>query len=361
MPERIFEDAFFEYKKNIDLDIEVYSNYLAESTISEYGSESELVINAYIDLLKCGGKRFRGSLVLIGYEMLGGRDKKMIIQAARAIEMLHAYFLIIDDIQDRSLTRRANLSTYAYFEDYHKKNELKGDPEQFGISMALNAAGMGNHAAQMILANLNVDEQLKLKALGITNRTSIITFHGQTKDIMNKYVSEITEDDIKKIMEWKTANYSVINPLHVGMVLAGAECEDTDAITEYGTNVGKAYQLINDYEGIFSVVIDDNFKSSDICEGNNTLLIWLALRDAKKIDSNFLADSLGSRRLSKAEFMRCREIIINSGAVNKIKEVVVELLDEASASLEKAPRKWGQNSVKLLSDLATNMKSKIVT
>src|SRR5687767_5538121 len=101
MPDALIKLA--EYKKAIDADIAQYAAYLRGSTETQYGQKVlEAEVEVFLDLLARGGKRIRGALVMAGYEMCGGTNRAMITQAARAIEMLHIYILIIDDIQDRS-------------------------------------------------------------------------------------------------------------------------------------------------------------------------------------------------------------------------------------------------------------------
>ena len=161
-----------------------------------------------MSVLERGGKRIRGSLVMLGYEMSGGADKEMITQAARAIEMLHAYILIVDDIQDRSEIRRGGPSAHFLLADEHHKRGFAGDGVHFGVAIALNAALSGAHAAQTILANLDTDVENIRKVLSIVNRTMLVTSHGQTSDIVNEVSVDVSKEDIERVLEWKTAHYS---------------------------------------------------------------------------------------------------------------------------------------------------------
>ncbi len=103
-----FKITLKNYKQIIDEDIAAYAKQVQATTLRQYGANARLEVDAYLDILQRGGKRIRGALTILGYEMSGGADKTMILQAARAIEMIHAYILIIDDFQDRSVMRRAN-------------------------------------------------------------------------------------------------------------------------------------------------------------------------------------------------------------------------------------------------------------
>ena len=312
-----FQSKIKKYKQLIDADIEKYSRAIQKSTLNNYGAKSRVATDAYIEILSRGGKRIRGALTMIGYEMMGGKNKQMIIEASRAIEMIHAYIIIMDDIQDNSSIRRRGPTAHVALASYHKKMYLAGDSEHFGISLALNAMNIGNHSAQAIITNLDVPEELKLKALSILNRAIIVTAHGQTNDILNEVSNSVTMKDIDNVLEWKTAYYTFLNPLTFGMVLAGADCSATDAVRNYSLNAGRAFQITDDILGIFGSEFESGKSSlDDIKEGKRTILTLYALENADKADKNFLIQMLGNQNITQTEFERCKDIIIESGALS---------------------------------------------
>ncbi|MGI9028281.1 MAG: polyprenyl synthetase family protein, partial [Candidatus Saccharimonadales bacterium] len=103
-----FKRQLAQYKNLIDADIADYTATIKARTKKDYGERSLVAVDPYCALLQAGGKRIRGILVMSGYEMMGGTNQKMMIQAARAREMIHTYILIGDDVQDRSHTRRGS-------------------------------------------------------------------------------------------------------------------------------------------------------------------------------------------------------------------------------------------------------------
>jgi geranylgeranyl diphosphate synthase type I len=342
------------YKQAIDTDIAAYAEYVRATVRQQYGeyvadAEAEL----FLDMLSRGGKRIRGGLVMAGYEMCGGTNQKMIVQAARAIEMLQAYMLILDDIQDRSDLRRGKPTAHRMGETYHKQRGLKGDAAHAGIAFAMNAAVAGAHGAQAILANLDAEPDLRLKAISITNRTMGITAHGQTLDMINELVELPTRADIDRVLEWKTALYTVINPLHVGMVLAGADCHATDAITPYGHHAGRAFQITDDILGIYG---DEKAlgktPGDDIREGKGTLLVLYALEHAKPADKAFLKKSLGNSKLTAKDFETCRRIIKDSGALAYAQQAADTELEHALASLANTKGLWSPDGTDFLKGLA---------
>jgi geranylgeranyl diphosphate synthase type I len=350
-----------EYKKTIDADITAYAGHIRQVTLLQHGSRvAETETDVFFDVLARGGKRIRGGLVIAGYEMCGGTNRKMIVQAARAIEMLHAYMLIIDDIQDRSALRRGKPSAHKMVEAYVKKHKLKGDAAHAGVSLALNAAIVGAHAAQMVLANLDAPPQLRLNALGITNRTMTITAHGQTLDIINEMVDKPSRGDIERVLEWKTALYTVINPLHVGMVLAGADCPATDAVTPYARHAGRAFQITDDILGIYGDEKElGKTPGDDIREGKGTLLVLYALDHAEPAGKTFLKKCLGNPKLTAKEFEKCRQIIKNSGALAHAQKTAAEELQKALASLDNTKSLWSQEGTGFLKGLARVLQNRV--
>lgn len=348
------------YKKLIDDDIAVYAKQVRASALEQFGKPVlEAETEVFLDLLTRGGKRIRGALVLAGYEMCGGKNQESILPAARAIEMFHAYILMIDDIQDRSALRRGRPSAHKMIEAYHAKHGLRGDAAHTGTSLAINAALAGAHAAQMVLANLDVDSNYRLKALSITNRTMAITAHGQTLDILNELVDMPDEADIERVLEWKTALYSVINPLQVGMVLAGVECPVTTAVTAYGMHAGKAFQVVDDILGIYGDEKElGKTPGDDIREGKGTLLVLYALQHAKPADKKFLRKCLGNPSLTMADFKECQEIIQRSGAVDHANKVAAQHLDQAIESLDQVQGFWTEDGARFLKSLALALKNR---
>jgi geranylgeranyl pyrophosphate synthase len=348
-----FATQLAEYRAAIEDDIAAYAVRTRSSVAEQFGPYAELEVDTFLDMLSRGGKRVRGALVMAGYEMCGGYDRAMIVQAARAMEMFHAYLLICDDIQDRSKVRRGKPSAHEMLAAYHRKHKLKGSAAHAGVSLALNAALAGAHAAQTILANLNADPQLKLNAISITNRTLGITEHGQTYDIMNELVAEPSEEDVRHTLDWKTAQYSFVNPLHVGMVLAGAGCRETDAITPFAHHLGVAFQITDDILGVFG---DEKTLGKspmdDVREGKGTLLTVYALQHSNAEDASFLKKCLGNAKLTKTDFARCREIIENSGARANAQKLAAEEATLAARSFNESKHLWTADGIAFLEGLS---------
>ncbi len=349
-----FTAQLAQYKQLIDDDIAAYSKQLERETLQQYGANARLAVDTYLSILARGGKRIRGALAMLAYEMCGGADKQLILQAARALEMLHAYILIIDDFQDHSGIRRSGPTAHVLLANHHRRHELANDAEHFGASIAINAALTGAHAAQQILTNLPVDAARKLKAIETINNTMIVTAHGQTNDIMNEVVAEVSHRDIECVLEWKTAHYTFLNPLTVGMILAGADDRATQAITPYAVHAGKAFQITDDILGTFGSEFESGKSPmDDLREGKRTLITAYALKHTNDENKNFLVQMLGNATLSPVEFERCKDILVKSGALDYAQTAAEKHVQQAINSLRYAPKAWSVSGVQFLRGLAT--------
>lgn len=341
------------HQQAIDDNIRLFAEQMRKYTKEHYGEPAFIEADAFLQILERGGKRIRGALAMVGYEMSGGKNIEMITEVARVIEMAHAYFLIIDDIQDKSAVRRGAPSAHMLLREFHESKDMAGDSTHFGLSVALNSAVAGMHAAQMNLANIDADEELRLKTISIFNRTLAITAHGQTYDIFSEASIEPNDGFIDRTIELKTAHYTVLNPLHMGMVLAGADCHATDAITDYALSVGRAFQITDDILGSFSTEqAIGKSPQDDIREGKQTILTSYALKHASSKDNQFLRSMLGNSAITNDEFEQCQQILTSSGAYDYAKTETEKHVARAIASLEQESGRWSADGVAFLKGLA---------
>lgn len=351
-----FMQQVAQYKRLIDSDIATYTRNYLINVQAEYGQYSHAVTDAYVAILGRGGKRLRGMLVMVGYEMVGGKDGTLAIQAARAIEMIHTYLLIIDDIADCSALRRGGPAAHKILQHYHERMQLQGDSELFGTTTATYAALMGAYQAETVIQNLPIEDAAKLRLLQHIRNTLIRTYHGQLHDTLNEVLSSTTEQDALKVCELKTAHYSIINPLEVGAMLGGAPETSLGVLREYGTYAGMAFQLVDDSIGIFG---EDGKtgKSSldDLREGKRTVLITYALQNANLQQRQQLLQRLGNKQVTSHDLEICRHIIINTGARAHVQQLVKDYTNKALQALSDIPKEWDTEKVALLRELTQSL------
>jgi geranylgeranyl diphosphate synthase type I len=347
-----FKQQLSHYKKLIDQDIEQFTKEQEKSTLQEFGLNSRVAIDAYLSILQRGGKRIRGALAMVGYEMAGGTDTAMILRAARVLELVHAYLLVIDDINDRSPVRRGGPPAHIIMADYYRQKGLGSDDVHFGESIAIHASLVACHTAQVMLAEIDVKPDLALRAIVSLNKSLVATGYGQANDVFNEVLgNEVDERAVMNVLEWKTAHYTFLSPLQLGMILAGASDEKVESIVQFAMNAGLAFQIGDDNLGIFGTEFESGKSPlDDIREGKRTLLTIHALANAKDADKNFLLQMLGNNELTQLEFQRVKDILVNSGALDFAKERAAEHVHLAQQELS-ANAYFSENQTAFLKSL----------
>jgi geranylgeranyl diphosphate synthase type I len=266
-----------------------------------------------------GGKKMRGAMVLLGYQCAGGGDLESIMRSSVAYELIHSSFLIHDDIMDRSRTRR-NLDTAHVAFSQLGQTVGAEDPEQFGVSMAINTGDIGPAIAYNVVCSEAIPPKRVIAGMVHLNNVIINTVLGQFLDVAT-FVDQIPDEDaILKIHELKTGIYTVSGALQFGAVLAGAqETEDgrrtLEALAAFGIPVGVAFQIQDDYLGMFSTE-DELGKSvtSDLEERKNTLLFRHTLAEGSTEQQDTLREALGRHDLTPEYVERVKAAIRDSGA-----------------------------------------------
>lgn len=351
-----FTKSLHELKQIIDTEINDYCEQALSNTHEQFGEYSQEAVKAFCSILQRGGKRMRGILTINSYRMFGGTNPKVEAKAALAIEMLHAYILMADDIQDRSDTRRGGPTAHVMLANYHRDNHLRDDSEHFGASIAINGFLFGAHSAMNLLADLDVLPKLRLEAIKNVNNFFISTAHGQTVDIFNEVIEEASEADVDKVMTWKTAYYSFMNPLQLGAILAGAKNSDLQKLEQYSLSAGRVFQITDDILGVFGKdEITGKSSLDDIKEGKRTLLTVKALELAPKADAYFLEQMLGNKKLTASQFKKCREIIESSGALAYAQRQAKNSVVDALSSLNLVKKSWHKESVEFLESLVKTL------
>ncbi len=344
-----FVEKLEQHKAIIDARIDEFVVSFESSTAEQFGEYPLEAIKTFTSYLKRGGKRIRGSLTIVGYQLFGGKDEKMILEAALAIEMLQSYILMMDDIQDRSETRRGGPTAHMMLKDYHEKHHLRDDSLHFGESIAMSAFVIGCHAALDVIAALDTDPERVVRAIRNINRCYITTGHGQNLDIFNEVVPTIDEEDVHNVLLWKTAFYTFVNPLQLGAILAGATEKELDTLYQYSMPAGRAFQITDDILGVFGSEFESGKSPlDDIKEGKRTILSVKALEMAPKADVYYLERCLGNHELTMAEFKKCKEIIARSGALGYAQTTAENAVEEAISVLVQSSKKWNAEQVDFL-------------
>lgn len=284
-----------------------------------------------------GGKKSRGALVLLGYQLAGGGSPARVLRSSVAYELIHAAFLIHDDVMDRSRTRRHAPTAHLAFEQLAQQIGHR-EPEQFGISMAINAGDIAPAIAYNTVCAEDLPPERIIDGMVCLNEIIIATVMGQFLDVTLSIEDAPDEDDVLMIHRLKTANYTVTGALRFGASLAGARKtpEGRDlmaALAEYGDPVGIAFQIQDDHLGMFASE-DDLGKdvSSDLQERKNTLLFLHCLREGTDEQRETLLAALG-HKAEGDELAKVQAALKESGAASYSESRAQDLVSQGKESI----------------------------
>ncbi len=302
-----------------------------EEVLADVASKSEQIdpkltkVFEKFRLASKDGKRIRGSLVLLGYKIGGGRKTENILDAAAAFEIFQTSILAQDDVIDKSMTRRLKPTLH---------QSLGGDHK--AISQTICLSDVGLFTAYRLMSTLRIEDSLKIKALNLFSQTLTQTVFGEMLDIEAPFLErDFTDKDSYKIALLKTARYTVSGPLMVGAILAGAKTEILKELQLYGDNLGIAFQIQDDILGVFG----DEGKtgksaSSDIKESKATLLIAYAQKQADKEQKAILKRYYGNEDIDDSGVKQIRMVFEKTGALDYANKQAENYFIKSSKSLK---------------------------
>lgn len=269
-----------------------------ESLLKQYMPKEEgyqkTIIEAMNYSLNAGGKRLRPILAMEACSIVGGNIED-VIPFAVAIEMIHTYSLIHDDLPalDNDDLRRGK-----------KTNHIV-----FGEDMAILAGdALLNYAFEVMLSNSidKEDPNKYLKAINEIAKTSGIygMIGGQVVDIQSEN-KKISKEKLDYIHNNKTAAI-IIGCMRAGATIGNATEEQLENITKYAKNIGLSFQIVDD---ILDIIGDESKLGkkvgSDIENHKSTYPSLIGLEESKKVAYELIEEAKNSIKLidSNAKFL----------------------------------------------------------
>ncbi|NTW27186.1 MAG: polyprenyl synthetase family protein [Candidatus Moranbacteria bacterium] len=284
-----------------------------------------------------GGKRIRGALLCQAYFGLGGKDKKKILKAAVAIELVHLFLLVHDDIIDRGELRHGKATLHKMLEKKYRKKMTVDEAAHFGESIAIIVGGMLYAIANKIILEAGFSTDDAVKALTQLQKIVSLTIIGQSQDIAIEYSKDALQEDVLTMYENKTARYTFEGPLFVGAMLAGSSDKKTFAsLSAYAMPLGIAFQIQDDILGVFgSEKKIGKSVASDIEEGKQSLLVVKAREFATSVQKKRLNEILGTKNLTQKEIAEFQNILKTTGSLQYAQDLATQYLVEGKKEIEK--------------------------
>jgi geranylgeranyl diphosphate synthase, type I len=326
-------EKLLSHKTAIDADLKALSKQWRADWAQKYTPPTLTILDGLFDFLNRGGKRVRGALAMESYYLHDGNNQKVALGAARVVELVNAYLLVMDDIQDRSTMRRGGPTVHVQL--------AAGHSDHYGVAQGLNAEMLLNHRAMSELLNIPVADGDKLRAARLLAEDISVTIVGQINDIYNQSTEDdISEETITATLTWKTAYYTFLQPLELGACLAGREKLD-DRLREYALNAGIAFQISDDILGVFGATqVVGKSANDDIREGKATLLTAYARAHANTTQSQLLRAIMGKPSASDDECDKIRQILEETGAREHAEAVAQKYATAAERALGETPESF---------------------
>lgn len=320
-----FSQKYQRYKKNVERQL--------RSCIHK--NEPRTLYEPVQYVLSGRGKRIRPLLVILSCEAVGG-DVTQAMHAAVAIEILHNFTLVHDDIMDNASSRRGRATV-------HKKWD--------------------NNIAILVgdeLVALAYRELLKTQSPSIPRVADIFTegvvevCEGQTFDKEFETRKDVSLDEYLLMIGKKTGKMVSVAS-EIGAVIGGGSEKEIRALTSYGTNIGKAFQIQDD---LLDIIADEKefgkTIGGDIVEGKKTYLLIQAHARARGADRKMLRSIMTRGGTSRRNIPAVRDIYERWGVVDMAKKAVAQNIQRASLQLAHLKRSSAREMLAWFSEMLLN-------
>lgn len=257
-------------------------------------------------LIDHGGKRLRPYMVIKSCQLLGGTIKQA-IPAAAAVEMVHNFTLLHDDIMDNDEVRHGVPTVHT----------------KFGTPIGILAGDLLFSRAFETISKpyLRHSNKIGLNLVATLAKACTDVCEGQALDITMAKLSRIpNENQYIKMIEKKTSSLFVAS-CAMGAIAANKNSGDVARLSEFGRNLGIAFQIIDDLIGVVGdPKITRKPVGNDIREGKKSLPILMALKKANTKEKKIILNVFGNASVSKSEVEIAIATISDLGIKETIKQ-----------------------------------------
>lgn len=312
--------------KAIDIKDELESN---ASSVNQYilslleGDPIELY-RASSHYIKSGGKRLRPFLLIKSSEMFGGNLRRA-LPAAAAVELVHNFSLVHDDIMDNDDMRHS-------VQTVHK---------HYGMPLAILAGDiLFSKAFELLAVNgraKGISEKAICEMVAKLSSACIQVCEGQATDVrMASMKDELSIDSpqyINMISKKTAALFELSCALGV-LSAPNSNAIDVERLSWFGRNIGIAFQLVDDLIGITGdPKLTGKAVGNDLREGKKTYPILLALRNAKGENRSKILKIFGRKNASASDLKDAVGTISTIGIDQEIRLAARTHVEKAVQSL----------------------------
>ena len=286
-------------------------------------------------LVLAGGKRLRPAFCYWGFVGSGGSpEDRTAIDAGAALELLHTFALIHDDVMDGSAMRHGTETVHVEHAKRHARAGWWGDPDRFGAGVAILAGDLAFVYSDRFLTGAPP------AARAVFDELRLEVNVGQYLDLLGTARRSADPALARRICQYKSGKYTIERPLHLGAALAAPDRFEqvADDLSAFGMPLGEAFQLKDDLLGMFGdATVTGKPVGEDLREGKPTLLHALAREAASGADLDLLDCRFGAPDLTPDEVADLQEVFERTSARARVEQMVDRLVDDAVAAAASLP------------------------
>jgi len=283
-----------------------------------------------------GGKGLRPALCLLACEALGGEREKA-LPAAAAVELVHNFSLVHDDIEDRDAERHHRPTVWSVW----------GDAQAINAGDALLALA---HLALFRLADAGLSAATVVNSARVLDARTLEMVEGQTLDLGFEGEVNVGLDDYFGMIEKKTGALFGC-ALHLGALVAGADDATAGRIDSAGRALGTAFQIKDDVLGVWGQAGKTGKPADDIRRRKKSLPVVYALNEAPEQRREALKAVYQQAELSENDISTVVDCLDAAGAWNYCADVAESYKAQALMILDSLP--LNDDAKRELRDMAT--------
>ncbi|OGL43061.1 MAG: hypothetical protein A2161_18450 [Candidatus Schekmanbacteria bacterium RBG_13_48_7] len=270
------------------------------------------------------GKRIRPFLCYEVCKILNG-DTEIVLPFAAAMEIMHSWILIHDDIEDGDTVRRNKPAVWI----------------KYGIPHGINIGDYLQNKVYKIIINTRtsgIGDRIILKILNLVSQTLIYTTQGQALDMNLRIDNNPTIDKYITSVNLK-AGYYLSCPIITGAIVAGAGDDLLNTINNYGQCIGPAFQIRDDLIDLTVGKGRNNIIGNDVREGKRTLLVIHALENSSPDEKIKLLNILNKKREqnTQEEIDWIIKLFRKHNSIEFAENYAKELLNQAEKEITELP------------------------
>ncbi|MEV4703298.1 polyprenyl synthetase family protein [Actinoplanes sp. NPDC049316] len=315
--------SLFAYQQRAEAVLVRYFDELPDRLLPAGGRWPARTVELLRELTLRGGKRLRAAVVHAAAGLVTDADVPGLDSAVLGVELLHTHGLVHDDIIDDAATRRGGPSTH------HAYRAEVAEPQ--ARNLAILAGDLAAFLSVQAVLDAPVPAALRHAMAAVLSRASADAVLGQILDLERDATPQAGPGFLDLVTDYKSARYSILAPLRLGLLAAGAEPGDHDEqLRRYAWHAGIYEQMRDDYLDLFG---DEGRTGKpvggDIRAGRRTYVVR-ALLEAPGT-RELLLPALGDPAVAPGAVARLRERAIELGVARRLRETIRSHAEAASA------------------------------